>query len=75
MTKGIFEKLLGILSEAAIPPLSSTLPSGETQCSFTNEANADCLNETTILSLVLLSMMKILYYLVLKNLQTISYQQ
>ena len=74
MTKGIFEKLLGILSKTAIPP-SSTLPSGETQCSFTNEANADCLNETTILSLVLLSMMKLLYYLLLKNLQTIFYQQ
>ena len=30
---------------SAIPPLSSTLPSGETQWAFTGEAKADCLND------------------------------
>ena len=32
-------------SSSAIPPLSSTLPSGETQWAFTDEAKADCLND------------------------------
>ena len=31
-----------------IPPLSSTLPSGETQCSFTDEEKADCLNDYSV---------------------------
>ena len=33
------------ISSSAIPPLSSTIPSGETQWSFTDEAKADCLND------------------------------
>ena len=32
-------------SSSAIPPLSSTLPSGETQWAFTDEEKADCLND------------------------------
>ena len=32
-------------SSSAIPPLSTTLPSGETQWSFTDKPKADCLND------------------------------
>ena len=32
-------------SSSATPPLSSTLPSGETQWAFTDEEKADCLND------------------------------
>ena len=32
-------------SSSAIPPLSSTLPSSETQLPFTDEEKADCLND------------------------------
>ena len=32
-------------SSSAIPPLSSTLPSGETQWAFTDEEKSDCLND------------------------------
>ena len=41
-----FGKLLDILSKpTVIPPLSSTLSSGETQWAFTDKEKADCLND------------------------------
>ena len=78
MTKGNFGKLLGILLKTTVHlqlSLLSLLPFLRAKHNGHSLMKQKQTVYTITLSLFLLLMMKTLYYLLLKNLQTIHYQQ